>query len=96
MDTECSNYYNLQVYKVINQLLELCDEFCVVTNNSELTELTELELGTFRSIQKRSDTIIDSLLLILRKLHEKARDQYLLQLLSHLDFNKYFSRKYEI
>ncbi|KAG5872320.1 hypothetical protein JTB14_018992 [Gonioctena quinquepunctata] len=81
-----------RIYIIIIKLLELCDEFCLVagTWDSELNEPDVEELEVF---QKRSDTVIESLLFMLHRLHEKASGQHLLQLLSQLDFNKYFSKK---
>ncbi|KAJ8929921.1 hypothetical protein NQ314_017330 [Rhamnusium bicolor] len=80
-----------KVYNVIIRLLELCDEFCIVASTWD-AELTEPELEELETFQKRSDTVIDSLLFILYSLHEKVSGQHLLQLLSQLDFNRYFSK----
>ncbi|XP_023024643.2 gamma-tubulin complex component 4 [Leptinotarsa decemlineata] len=80
-----------RVYSIIIRLLELCDEFCLVASTWN-SELTEPELEELEIFQKRSDTVIESLLFILHRLHEKVSGQHLLQLLSQLDFNKYFSK----
>lgn len=80
-----------QVYNVIIKLLELCDKFCLVANTWD-AELTEPELQELETFQKRSDTVIESLLFILYSLHEKISGEHLLQLLLQLDFNRYFSK----
>ncbi|CAG9821376.1 unnamed protein product [Phaedon cochleariae] len=80
-----------KVYSVILKLLELCDDFCLVARTWE-SELLVPELEELEVFQKRSDMVIESLLFILYRLHEKVSGQHLLQLLSQLDFNKYFSK----
>lgn len=80
-----------QVYNVIVKLLMLCDEFCLVASSWDV-ELTELEVVELESFQNRTDTVVESLLYILYKLHEKAKGQHLLQLLYQLDFNRFFSK----
>ncbi|RZC37978.1 gamma-tubulin complex component 4, partial [Asbolus verrucosus] len=80
-----------KVYNVIIRLLELCDNFCIIANTWDAV-LTEPEVAEFEEFQKRTDTIVESLLFILYRLHEKANGQHLLQLLYQLDFNRYFSR----
>ena len=72
-------------------MLELCDSFCVIASTWGI-ELTEPEVMELEEFQKRTDTIVESLLFILYRLHEKANGQHLLQLLYQLDFNRYFSR----
>lgn len=79
------------MYNVIVRLLEVCDSFCVVASTWH-PELTEPEVIEFEEFKKRTDTLVDSLLFILYRLHEKANGQHLLQLLYQLDFNRYFSR----
>ncbi|CAH1962098.1 unnamed protein product [Acanthoscelides obtectus] len=81
-----------KVYSVIMSLLELCDEFCLVAGTWG-TELTEPDFEDLEIFQKRSDNIIETLLFILYKFHEKVNGEHLLQLLSQLDFNSYFSKK---
>ncbi|EFA06296.1 Gamma-tubulin complex component 4 homolog-like Protein [Tribolium castaneum] len=80
-----------EVYNVIIQLLELCDNFCVIASTWQ-PQLTEPEVTEFEQFQKRTDTIVDSLLFILYKLHERADGQHLVQLLHQLDFNRFFTR----
>lgn len=81
-----------KVYNIIIKLLELCDEFCIVSN-SWGAQLSEPQLAELETFQKRSDTIIETFLFILYNLHEKvASGQHLLQLLLQLDFNRYFSK----
>ncbi|XP_066143119.1 gamma-tubulin complex component 4 [Euwallacea fornicatus] len=80
-----------KVYNIITRLLELCDEFCLSAKSWE-AELTEPDLEEFDTFQKRTDIIIDTLLVLLYSLHGKVRGNHLLQLVLHLDFNKYFSR----
>ncbi|XP_066263011.1 gamma-tubulin complex component 4 [Euwallacea similis] len=80
-----------KVYNIITRLLKLCDEFCLSAKSWE-AELTEPDLEEFDIFQKRTDIIIDTLLVLLYSLHGKVRGNHLLQLVLHLDFNKYFSR----
>ncbi|XP_076267621.1 gamma-tubulin complex component 4 [Rhynchophorus ferrugineus] len=80
-----------KVYNVVTILLELCDKFCMVANTWETT-LTESDLEELDFFQKRSDVAIESLLFVLYSLHEKVSGGHLLQLLLHLDFNRYFSK----
>ncbi|CAH0551488.1 unnamed protein product [Brassicogethes aeneus] len=80
-----------KVYNVIIHLLELCDEFCLVATTWELI-LTEPEVIDLNKFQKECDIVVESLLLILQSLHEKASGQHLLQLILQLDYNKYFSK----
>ncbi|XP_044265603.1 gamma-tubulin complex component 4 [Tribolium madens] len=80
-----------EVYNVIIRLLELCDSFCIVAATWQ-PKLTEPEVTEFQQFQKRTDTIVDSLLFILSRLHERANGRHLLQLLHQLDFNRFFSR----
>lgn len=80
-----------KVYNIIIKLLELCDEFCLVTSTWD-AELTEPHIEELEAFQKRSDSIIETFLFILYKLHEKVSGQHLLQLLLQLDFNRYFSK----
>lgn len=56
------------------------------------TNLTESDLEELECFQKRSDVAIESLLYVLYSLHEKVSGSHLLQLLLHLDFNRYFSK----
>ncbi|CAH1098555.1 unnamed protein product [Psylliodes chrysocephalus] len=80
-----------KVYNIIIKLLELCDRFCLVATTWD-SILTEVELDVLEMFQNQCDIVIESLLLILQKLHLKASGQHLLQLLSQLDFNRYFSK----
>ncbi|KAJ8924353.1 hypothetical protein NQ315_007149 [Exocentrus adspersus] len=80
-----------KVCNVIIRLLELCDEFCLVASTWD-AELTEPEVEELEIFQKRCDTVIESLLFILYSLYEKVGGQHLLQLISQLDFNQYFSK----
>ncbi|XP_050515476.1 gamma-tubulin complex component 4 [Diabrotica virgifera virgifera] len=80
-----------RVYNIIIKLLELCDHFCLVANTWD-SELADVELEELIMFQNQTDVVIESLLFILQKLHEKASGQHLLQLLSQLDFNRYFSK----
>lgn len=80
-----------KVYNIVTKLLELCDEFCIIANTWEAT-LTEADIVELELFQKRSDIAIDSLLFVLYSLHEKVSGGHLLQLLLHLDFNRYFSK----
>ncbi|XP_019758234.1 gamma-tubulin complex component 4 isoform X2 [Dendroctonus ponderosae] len=80
-----------KVYNVIIKLLELCDEFCA-TASTWNAELTEPELQELRSLEKRAEIAIETLLLVLYTLHKKVSGGHLLQLLFHLDFNRYFSK----
>lgn len=79
------------MYKIITKLLELCDEFCKSASlwQTTLTDPVLEELGMF---QKKTDIIIDTLLIVLYSLHGKVGGNHLLQLVLHLDFNKYFSK----
>lgn len=80
-----------QVYNVIIKLLELCDEFCA-TASAWNAELTEPELLDLTALEKRAEVQIEMLLLVLYTLHKKVSGGHLLQLLFHLDFNRYFSK----
>lgn len=81
----------LQVYNVVIRFLELCDSFCLTAKTWE-SELTEPNLIEVQQFENNADILVDSLLVILYKLHEKAKGQHLLQLLYQLDFNRYFSK----
>lgn len=76
---------------MISKLLEFCDEFCVIASLWE-PDLTEADVEQLESFQTRSDIAIETLLFVLHSLHEKVSGGHLLQLLLHLDFNRYFSR----
>ncbi|XP_060536121.1 gamma-tubulin complex component 4 [Cylas formicarius] len=80
-----------KVYDVIIKLLELCDQFCLAASTWK-GEITEADLEGLEAFQKKTDTTIESLLIVLYTLHEKVSGGHLLQLLLHLDFNKYFSK----
>lgn len=80
-----------KVYNVVTKLLELCNKFCLMASTWE-TNLTESDLEELECFQKRSDVAIESLLYVLYSLHEKVSGSHLLQLLLHLDFNRYFSK----
>lgn len=76
---------------MIINLLELCDQFCETANTWE-TELGEIELQELESFQKKSDIVIETLLLVLNSTHRKVSGDHLLKLLLSLDFNRYFSK----
>ncbi|CAG9862982.1 unnamed protein product [Phyllotreta striolata] len=81
-----------QVYIVIFELLELCDKFCFYANAWGSLVIAE-QLEQLEVLEDRCNLIIKSLLMLLQKLHEKASGQHVLQLLSQLDFNRYFSKQ---
>ncbi|KAF5291369.1 hypothetical protein FQA39_LY03520 [Lamprigera yunnana] len=82
---------NSLVYDTILEILHLCDRFCSVakTWNDELTVVDKEMLAELKS---DSDGLIEMLLHILYSLHQKSSDQHLLQLLHHIDFNRWFSK----
>ncbi|KAK4884733.1 hypothetical protein RN001_001004 [Aquatica leii] len=79
------------VYETILEILQLCDKFCVLAKswNEELTEIDKLRLA---KLNTKSETLIEMLLNILYSLYQKSSDEHLLQLLHHIDFNKWFSK----
>ncbi|XP_057669107.1 gamma-tubulin complex component 4 [Diorhabda carinulata] len=80
-----------KVYSIIIKLLELCDRFCLVASIWD-SELSDIELEELEIFQGQSDVVVESMLFILHRLREKASGEHLLQLLSQLDFNRYFSK----
>lgn len=80
-----------KVYDIIIKLLDLCDEFCYTTSTWDAV-LTEPQIYELEAFKRNSESIIETFLFILYRLHEKVNGQYLLQLLLQLDFNRYFSK----
>ncbi|XP_049818046.1 gamma-tubulin complex component 4-like isoform X2 [Aethina tumida] len=86
-----SNYTHSKVFNLITRLLELCDHFCFAATYWE-PELMEIEINQLEAFQMKADFVVESLMFILTNMHAKVSGQYLSQLLTQLDFNKYFSK----
>lgn len=85
---------NSAIYKTIIEILLLCDEFCSVVNNWN-GKLNQFQLEELNTLKIKSTALIETLLHVLYSLHEKSSGHHLLQLLHHIDFNRWFSKKNE-
>lgn len=82
---------NSMVYETILQILSVCDKFCSLVKNWQ-SDLTEVDLQKLAKLKSESDSLIEMLLHVLYSLHQKSSGQHLLQLLHHIDYNRWFSK----
>lgn len=81
----------MQIYKIIINILELCDKFCFVASTWG-SSLTEPSLRDLQGFKRESNLLIETLLKLLHYLHKHSSGEHLLQLLHQLDFNCWFSK----
>ncbi|KAB0803192.1 hypothetical protein PPYR_00162 [Photinus pyralis] len=82
---------NSMVYETILQILSVCDKFCSLVKNWQ-SDLTEVDLQKLSKLKTESESLIEMLLHVLYSLHQKSSGQHLLQLLHHIDYNRWFSK----
>ncbi|KAF5269803.1 hypothetical protein FQR65_LT05849 [Abscondita terminalis] len=82
---------NCMVYKTILEILQVCNRFCAHAH-TWCDELTEVDKKRLSKLKGESDTLLEMLLNILYALYQKSSDEHLLQLIHHIDFNKWFSK----
>lgn len=80
-----------KVFRLINALLELCDDFCMRANVWDVV-LLEPELLLLERYKQKTDELIQRLLKMLYSLHKQVSGQHLMQLLHRLDFNCFYSK----
>ncbi|XP_067216135.1 gamma-tubulin complex component 4 isoform X3 [Linepithema humile] len=83
------------VYKLINLLLRLCDDFILQASMWEVDNLLLTEKDELNTLCETLDSVMNWLTKTLNRVRAQPSGEYLARLLLRLDFNRWFSKKVE-